>query len=182
MTTPTPRRRVSEWVMILTAATIVTAARPAAAHEPLDRVRTDNPIIKAAIGQATSLSATFRRLVEVINNTDGLVYVEEGRCGNRARGCLLHVMTASGPYRMLHIEINTRRAGKEIMGLVGHELQHAVEVLSEPKLNTSVGILNFYQHEGRFSLGNSAETSAALRAGTDVEVEVLQAQKLARKR
>jgi hypothetical protein len=54
------------------------------------------------------------------------------------------------------------------MGLIGHELQHAVEALSESAVTDSVTLYNFF---GRLAPAGDwrFETTAALHAGDDVE-------------
>jgi hypothetical protein len=62
----------------------------------LVRDRTHSPAIATLIQEATERSATFRTLVETINASDGIVYVNEGHCGHGVRACVVTV-TAAGP-------------------------------------------------------------------------------------
>ena len=57
------------------------------------------------------------------------------------------------------------------MASMGHELQHAVEALSEPGITDGRGLYNFF---GRFAPteGDRFETLAALRAGDNVRNEL----------
>jgi hypothetical protein len=55
----------------------------------IPRVRDNgDPVIAALLQEATEHSATFRRLVETIDATDGIVYVERGMCRHSVRACL----------------------------------------------------------------------------------------------
>jgi hypothetical protein len=54
---------------------------------PLSRVRSTDSRITALIARAVEQSATFRSLLEKVDATDGIVYVEAGRCG-AVRACL----------------------------------------------------------------------------------------------
>jgi hypothetical protein len=56
--------------------------------QAVQRVRSESPAIAAAIQAAAACSETLRRLIEAIEATDGLVYVEEGKCGHSVRACL----------------------------------------------------------------------------------------------
>src|SRR5262245_23966644 len=67
------------------------------------RVRTGDPDISILIQRATVLSPTFRRLAEAIQATDGIVYVQRGRCGHRVHTCLLFWMTVAGSNRILRV-------------------------------------------------------------------------------
>jgi hypothetical protein len=40
-------------------------------------------------------------------------------------------VTAAGPNRILRIQVDTRKAGWDLMGSIGHGLRHAVEVLGD---------------------------------------------------
>jgi hypothetical protein len=134
-------------------------------------VRSTNPLIATALHQASEQSATFRRLVETINTSDGLVYVEEGQCGRGARACLVTVKV-SGPNRMLSVWIDTRTVDADLMGLIGHELRHAIEVLGDPAVTSGHALSNFYQREGSRSAEGRFETQAAIEAGLAVSAEV----------
>lgn len=137
----------------------------------ISRVRSENPVLAAAIARGTEHSATFRRLIEAIRATDGLVYVMEGQCGQGVRACLHMSIELAGPYRLLRVLVNTRRApGCELIASMGHELQHAVEALSNPRIRTGFALSTFFHQIGpegprRF------ETPEAIAAGQAVEKE-----------
>src|SRR5262245_3322239 len=94
----------------------------------LMRIRTNSPVVARLVQEATEQSVTLRILVETISASDGIVYINEGDCGHGVRACLVDVTTA-GPNRILRIQLNTRKADWDLMGSIGHELRHAVEVL-----------------------------------------------------
>ncbi|HEY6363022.1 MAG TPA: hypothetical protein VIX63_18075, partial [Vicinamibacterales bacterium] len=124
------------------------------------------------IGQAAVRSETFRSLVETIDASDGIVYVEEGRCARGVRACFVGV-TDAGPNRLLHVVVDTRKAEWDLMGSIGHELRHTIEVLSDPRVRSSVQMHFFYAREGRPGTGEGTfETAAAVEAGQNVRKEV----------
>ena len=47
--------------------------------------------------EAPTLSETFRRLVGEIETTNGIVYVEAGKCRFGVRACLIHSIDVAGP-------------------------------------------------------------------------------------
>lgn len=53
----------------------------------LARVRSEDSQIAAVIWRASERSTTLRRLIATIDRTDGLVYVENGKCGHGVRAC-----------------------------------------------------------------------------------------------
>jgi hypothetical protein len=141
------------------------------AASPPSHLRTDNASITVAIQTGLEYSKTFKRLVDTINRTDGIVYVARGTCGHQVRACLVLEVTPSGPNRLLRILVDARKVDSDLTGSIGHELQHAVEVLSEPHVTNNIQIYNFFQRvaptdKGRF------ETEAAIQAGLRVLAEV----------
>jgi hypothetical protein len=105
---------VAGWLLWLPVQASGDAARRAldakTAGEPhtVQRVRSESPAIAAAIQAAAARSETLRRLIEAINATDGLVYVEEGKCGHSVRACLALSIKVAGPHRLLRIVVDTR--------------------------------------------------------------------------
>jgi hypothetical protein len=137
----------------------------------IPRVRSDMPSIAAAIQEARERSATFGRLIETVDGTDGLVYIESGTCGHGVRACLALSVKVAGPYRMLRILVDPRQANCDLMASIGHELQHAAEVLSDPGITTNPAIFFFFHHRGSLEQGRF-ETSAAIQAGMDVKADM----------
>jgi hypothetical protein len=137
----------------------------------LDRVRSSNPSIAALISLASEQSKAFRRLIETINASDGIVYVEEGTCGHGVQACFVAVKV-SGANRILLVKVDTHKADWDLMGSIGHELRHAIEVLGERSVTTSSGMYMFYSRVGSRGTATSFETAAAVEAGAAVRGEV----------
>lgn len=149
---------------------------PLFAQTVMPRVRTTNAEIAALIDQARTSSATFVHLVDIIDTTDGLVYIDNGTCPGRYKACLMHSVTIAGPNRLLRIKVDIRRSDGELIALVGHELQHAIEILSNPALRNNAQVLTFYQSGGLgiFGGGNAVETDAAVQAQLKISEEIRQ--------
>jgi hypothetical protein len=137
---------------------------------PGSRIRTDSPILRTLIRDASERSQTFRALVAAIDATDGLVYLSVGTCG-RLRACLLHRVTLAGEYRVLNILVNLRPLSTDPTPAIGHELQHVLEVLSDSTITTDEGIVAFYRFHARRIRG-VLETDAAIRVGDAVRAEL----------
>jgi hypothetical protein len=91
------------------------------------------------------------------------VYVEEGVCRYSARACLVMSVTIAGQHRVLHIFVNPRRAaGCRLVEVVGHELQHAVEVLGNPTIRSDAFRSRGAQARGWSSLTRSHEAVSSL--------------------
>jgi len=147
---------------------------PPAGRQRMNRVRSDDPAIAALITQASQRSTTFGELVETVNATDGIVYVNEGMCGRGARACFKHQLIMAGPNRVLHILVDPHRPDWDLMGALGHELRHAIEVLSDRGITSDAAMRSFYKQNG-VELNGVLETRAAIAAGADVRREIRQA-------
>lgn len=136
------------------------------------RVRpNDSPLLARLLDEGANRSATFRRLVETIDQTDGIVYVQEGRCGHHVRACLALTVQVAGPHRVLRIVVDPRRDRDELIAAIGHELQHAVEALSDPHVRNDATIYSFFDRIGPTDRGRF-ETQAAIRIGFDTLAEL----------
>jgi hypothetical protein len=145
------------------------------ANTTISRIRTADPDIARAIARAAEWSQTFRRLVEAIERTDGLVWVSRARCRHGASACLLTYLIVSGPNRLLHIHVDPRRSDDELMESIGHELQHAVEVLGSSAKSTAE-MFNFFEYSpGVYRVGDRFETREAVEAGLSVGREIARA-------
>ena len=172
------------WMVVFVVALVASRAeRPAAQTPasgrsassldpgPISRVRSTDLRITGLIARAVERSATFRSLFDQIAATDGIVYVEAGRC-RRLRACLALKVTVAGPNRILWISVDQQRAPCDVMASIGHELWHAIEVLREPSIRSD-GALYFFLTRG-YEQNPPAwmETAAAVRAGQDVRREL----------
>jgi hypothetical protein len=146
------------------------AAVPGALSQ-IARIRTHHVALATLLRETGERSATFRELVETIQGTDGIVYVEHGECRPGVTACLSLTVTMAGPNRVLNIRVDTARPEHDVMASVGHELRHAVEVLSNPTLTSATAVYFFYRTIGR-RVGTVFETDDAVRAGTAVRAEV----------
>ena len=156
-------------VMVLTLFTpgIVTA-------EAIPRVRdVGDAQIAQLINEGIHMSPTFRSLVETIDATNGIVYVQRGDCGHGARACLVLAIHVAGPSRILRVLVNVRRERRELIAAIGHELHHAADVLANPAVTTTEGMF-FHWLNGRqsMSIPGRFETIEAVRAGMQIEKEL----------
>jgi hypothetical protein len=142
---------------------------PPATHDV--RIRSNHEGIRTLIAQATEQSPTFRKLVETINASDGIVYVLSADCGHGVRACLTDVRAAANR-RIVTVRVDVRKADHDLMGSIGHELRHVVEVLGDPTVTSRAALFFFYKREGYTGLTGTFETKAAVEAGDAVRSEV----------
>jgi hypothetical protein len=137
------------------------------------RVRSESPWIRVAIAEGNQKSPTFRRLVEAIDATDGMVYAHEGRCRRSVRACLHLSVGVAGPYRFLRVLVNTRKApGCELIASLGHELQHVLEVLSDPGVRSTQAMYSFFDRKKPTGWRDAFETDEAEEVGMLVDREI----------
>lgn len=156
-------------VLLVLASTAIAAQQEPPAAVP--RVRSANPAIATLIGTGMTNSQTFRSIVERINASDGIVYIDEGDCGNAVRGCLKAVAT-SATNRIVLVRIRLVKPDRDVVATIGHELQHALEILNDPAVTDSAAMFRFYTREARRRLGGGFETAAAVKAERAVHAEM----------
>jgi hypothetical protein len=66
--------------------------------------------------------------------------------------------------------LRRRAPGCELIASIGHELQHALEALSNPNVRTSFGLSSFFQQIGPEG-PRKLETPEAIQAGLAVDKE-----------
>jgi len=71
------------------------------------RVRSDNAAIVALIEEANQRSATFHRLLDTLNASDGIVLIQEGDCPHGERACFVNV-TMAGARRVMWVKVQVR--------------------------------------------------------------------------
>jgi len=163
---------VAVGAMLIAPHTVSGAGMPAVTLTPGSHVRSDSPAILALIQQATEGSATFRSLVATIDANDAMVYVQEGRCGHGVRACFYNVTSSAG-HRLLWVRVDiTKNADWNLMGSIGHELRHTLEVLDQPSVINGGAMFCLYQRIGYHGTRNGMETRAAVDAGQAVREEV----------
>ncbi len=151
-----------------------------AGSRELPRLRSGNPVIVRSIAQADQQSMTFHGLLEDIARTDGIVYIETGVCGHGVRACVPHSIARSGSFRLLRILIDrdyTKSADGPLAGVIAHELQHALEILANPKIIDGAAMFMFYNRETP-TRGGAFETVEAIRIGDRVASEMALSEQL----
>jgi hypothetical protein len=131
-------------------------------------VRSLDAPIKRVIALGELRSVTFRALVDQIERSDVVVYLQQGSCSHGAQACLLHRVTVAGPYRILRVVLDVRhRTDSELIQATGHELYHVVEVARDSSIRTDGLMFHLFNRIGSPS-GNRFETNEAVQAGETI--------------
>ena len=86
------------------------------------------------------------------------------------RACFVAVAEA-GPNRLLKVVVDTRKAEWDLMGSIGHELRHTIEILETPRVRTSTQMYFFYEKRKKRD-APFVRNGAAVDAGQSVREEV----------
>lgn len=164
--------------MLALLVTVLSAGRVDAETDRLaDRhLRTMCPQMVDAVKAAMGASSTFRGLVDRLETSDAIVYVVARP--SRFSGVAGHVafLGAGGGRRYLRVAIDPKFSGIQLIGLLGHELRHAVEIAEEPSVIDERSLAILYRRIG-FSEGERGmdryDTSDAIATGGRVMRDVM---------
>ena len=143
-------------------------------------VRSTDPVIGAALTEGLLRSEVIRRLIDVIDASDVIVYLARGDCPRPAVACLM--VTSRGP-DVRYVRINLRLPtglgqpggwyNDELSVAIAHELQHAVEIAGWPDVVDGATMQAAYARRGLDRGGAHLDTDAAIKAGDDRRAELL---------
>ena len=170
--------RGRSWLALLLCLAVALPGSIAAADTAprFTRVRGVGSEMIRLIAQADARSATFRELVDRIQQSNAIVIVQFGLCANgRFRSCVVHV-EGTGSSRSVRILVDTRVAEDRGMATIAHELHHATELLQDPSVVDADGVLRIFRKLARGDcargLSDVCETDSALETEARVLDEV----------
>jgi hypothetical protein len=136
-------------------------------------VRSSDRALHGLLADGYRRSKSFRRLVDGIAEAQTLVYVEAGVCAfGHVKACLLPFVARTDNVRYLRIVLTqplNLGDRNRLIALIGHELQHALEVAARPDIVDVTGMLELARRIGFPLKGRPGyETSAARAAGDAV--------------
>jgi len=127
---------------------------------PTPHVRPASPAAHALLTEAVAKSALLNALIERIESSDVFIYVEISSVPDILLARTRLVAAAPGA-RFLRVTVNVQVPPWDRLPLLGHELQHAVEIAGDADARDDEGVRRLYQLVG-FSGGvDKYETMAA---------------------
>jgi hypothetical protein len=123
---------------------LVPPASPQAART---NVRALDASSRAFLALGTQQSVTFRSLVELLDASDLLVYVETQLTAVGAPEASTLFVSHTGVNRVLKVRLTVGWSWVAV-ALLGHELQHAVEVARAPGVVDEESYLNLFESIG----------------------------------
>ena len=141
--------------------------------ETIRHVRAIDSRLDALIVEGARRSPLFRTLVNHLNHSTVVVYVQSRLLPGNLGGRLTFVGSGQ-PWRYLRIEIECRQSTVSQIAALGHELQHAVEIANAAAAVDQASIRALYGTIG-FAIDDSQrrfESDAAKTAGTRIRREL----------
>lgn len=132
-------------------------------------VRAVTPKAAGLIEQGCARSATFRQLVEILERSDVIAWVETGYL---RRPSQLNFAGVSPRARFLRITIRVPAVDDELLPWLAHELQHAVEIASAPTVTSAAAVREFYVRHGQAGPDGGACSRAAQSVSVVVGLEI----------
>jgi len=97
-----------------------------------DHVRSAESEIRVLIAEGYARSATFRQLVDTTEALPCIVYIATVvKLSQRMNGALLHEAAGRRDAPILRILLKTNLSREEAIAVIGHELQHVFEFVSQ---------------------------------------------------
>jgi len=128
------------------------------------------------VQRGVSHSPTFREIAARLERSDVVVYVSietrpPGRCAGATR-----FVAATPRLRFLHIALDPDLAPKELVALLAHELQHAIEVADAPEVRDLDSFRQYYEQHGlQDQRVGTYDSQAARETGRRVRAELASA-------
>jgi hypothetical protein len=164
---------------------ISAASNAAATPGPLDdaevraimtsdhrHVRPVDGRVSGAIADGLRRSPTFANLVLAVNSSDVIVYIETVREMPPSLVGRLLIAPGSSGQRYLRIQISFVPCGNDLIAVIGHELQHALEVAGSPGVRDEKTLTALYRAIGHATRDDHYDTMAAQNAGRQVRLEL----------
>lgn len=139
---------------------------------PTRRIRTTDHSVRKLLERGYKQSAAFRDLVTRLQRSDVYVYIEEvPRLPGALEGRLMILPKAHG-HRYVRIQLTLRGAMEDAIALLGHELQHAVEIADAVEVSDERGMEALYARIGVRGGVHIYDTFAAQEMGRRIRREL----------
>lgn len=168
-------------VLVLFSVALLMTPRPSSAEsvpDPLNRpnVRITEPRLRQLFALGLQSSPTFRLLVERLEQSDVVVYVQTEPYGSPGVAGRLTFLSVVAATRYVVIRLTPLRSAVQQLAMIGHELQHAVEVADCPEIVDAESMFREYMRFGYLNGSNGSgvavDTKAALQVGGQVNDEL----------
>jgi hypothetical protein len=156
--------------LVLLAGTMAPAAADNRLASPTAHVRWMDNRSRHLLEEGARRSPTLAGMLEGIEATDLIVYVETRMDGNPASTTRLLVAPPGARFLLVTVRIGP---GFELIPALGHELRHVLEIAADREVRSDDGMRALFRRIGwRSHLPDCWETDAAIQAGRQVQQEL----------
>lgn len=162
---------MSQRFIVLTSAAVLCGFATSTAAQPAPVIRPEHPDLRKMIDDGAERSATFQNLIARLEATSLVVYIRFDRCAGGVAACTRIAAPQDATRRLLIVLDKFGRGPSDLIALLAHELQHAIEIAEAPHVVDEASFRHFYATTGlRHSAGY--ETAAALHVTRTVASEL----------
>lgn len=162
----------------LLATALASSTLAAAGPDGGPRLRPQDSRLTEVLREGVARSATFKALVDRIEASNVIVYAALNPLMKSSLSGTLTWMSRAGDFRYLRASISVELPFDQMIATLGHELQHAVEVIEDEAVTDEKSLVALYRRIGRQSEGAAPsrwETTAAQQTGFQVRRELVSA-------
>lgn len=149
---------------------------PTRASAPaLARLRPQSPRMRAWLTRGLQDSPTVRALAARIARSDVIVYLDAApRLESGVAACVTWMGATPGG-RYVRVSVRPTLRDADGIAMIAHELQHVVEVIEHPEVQSSAALTLLYERIGQRSGGSGRtwDTDAAFTAGTTARLDIM---------
>jgi hypothetical protein len=164
---------MSQRFIALASVAFLSCVVETASAQSAGALRPEHPELKKMIETGSQQSPTFRHLVEQLDATSLVVYLRFNPCGGAVAACLRFVAPQGSARRVLIVLDRFGRSRSDLIALLAHELQHALEIAEAPQVVDDASFRDFYESSG-LHVSAGYETTAATRTTRLVVSELSQ--------
>lgn len=160
-------------VLLTLVLTSLPLPSPAMPRGSTAKIRPQSERIQKWLDTATRTSPTVRALVDRIDRSDVIVYLEIRHDLAPNVAAYLSWMAATERGRIVRASLRPDLRMVDAVAMIAHELQHVVEVIEHPEVRSNQALLDLYTRIGHptAQTGKQWDTLAAIAAGTEARLE-----------
>ena len=143
----------------------VNATRGVISEAVAHHVRSTDPRVQEWLRIGAAESQTFRSLLNTLADSDLIVHVQS--VDRLMTAGQTYFVTATPTVRYVRIEVTLHGNVNEMIALIGHELQHAVEIAQQPRIRDRQALSLFYKGMPGNSMSTTEYDSVAARVVQD---------------
>jgi hypothetical protein len=139
-------------------------------------IRSQHPELIDAVAEGAAVSATLRALVDEVESAEVVIYLVWQQPRSSTVAAHVAFISSAGGRRYVYVAVDPKYRGSQLISLLGHELQHVVEIAREPSVVDERSLSAYYRRIGFSRAGWDAgrfESEAAIEVGQQVMREVL---------